>query len=41
MYMIIMFKMQMIYMYHVLDLLSENLVSKLLEWICVIPFQVC
>ena len=26
-------------LYHMYEMISENLVSKLKEWICVIPFQ--
>ena len=39
MYMTIIFEMQMIYTYHMDDLISENSVSKLQERICGIPFH--
>ena len=39
MYIITMFEMQIIYMYHMEDLISENLVSKLQERICGVPSQ--
>ena len=39
MYMTIIFEMQMIYTYHMTDLISENSVSKLQERICGNPYH--